>query len=156
MKLEKKGEIKRQTCACIIYREVSPFNVTKKKRAKFEINSNDEWFLTYISFLIIIIDVDIEALSTTMFLLHLCELYTPATLHFMGKMNHFIYVHLCIKRNELKDFRKITKTTAEHHQLRSIATKQVHNIVYSLCEPYEIYVYEMNNARATMSTFRQI
>lgn len=56
-------------------------------------------------------------------------LYTPAaaTLHFMRKMNHFIYE--CIQKR-VKDFREITeKPQPNIIKHRSIATKQVHCLV---------------------------
>lgn len=63
--------------------------------------------------------------------------YTPATLHFMRKMNHFIY------EKEWKISERLPKNHSNHNIIkhRSIATKQVH-FVWSawLCEPYEKYI----------------
>lgn len=138
---------------CITYQEVSPFNTTKKRAKISQMNFNDtDDFLTYISFLIIIINVRRygRALSTNFdATLAVAEFYnTPATLHFMRKMNHFI----CEKKKQQSERfqRDYRKTTAQHHQT-PVNRQRNRYIVWQVrlvvCEPYEKYIHTQYVAR---------
>lgn len=154
---EKKRRNQHETNTCITYQEVSPFNSRLKKRAKISDKFQRFRWVYHIYF---IFNYHRQcarygrALSTNFDdSPSVAKFYTPATLHFMRKMNHFIYS--CVyKKKRVKDFREITeKPQPNIIKHRSIATKQVHwkasLVVWTIWKIYILY-------RATMSTFRQI